>query len=38
MKMQRRTIEYYYDYETKIKNNSKSVSFAYNLKDAADEL
>lgn len=28
--------EYYYDYETKIKNNSKSVSFAYNLKDAAE--
>ena len=28
--------EYYYDYETKIKNNSKSVSFAYNLKDVAE--
>lgn len=27
--------EYYYDYETKIKNHSKSVSFAYSLKATA---
>ena len=29
--------EYYYDYESRIKNNSKSVSFAYSLKATAKD-